>query len=119
MVLDDSSRVILLSDLTVLQVDSGAQVDLFAFRDLVYQRRLPMLTKSILLEVDGRTMEVPVVQLSCVEVLDKGGKAAKWIGLAVGAALDVAAINELNRVGCGDPFSCNTKGCDKNSNSCN
>ncbi|HCV43331.1 MAG TPA: hypothetical protein DGH68_07590 [Bacteroidetes bacterium] len=90
MVVNQSGRRVVVSDLGELKADSSADVDLFFFSALVRERKLPFLTKSVLMKVKGDTTEVLVVDLVRVEVSEP--RNAKFIGLAIGAAIDAVAI---------------------------
>lgn len=91
MVVNQSGRRVFVSDLNLLTDDSCANVDLSAFSALVREEKLPLVTKSILLEVTKDTTELPAVDIVQVEITG-GARVGKFIGLGIGAAIDAIAI---------------------------
>jgi hypothetical protein len=95
MIVNQAGRRVFVSDLGELQADGGSQPDLSAFCGLVHERKLPFLTKNVLMKVKGDTTEVPFVDLVRVEVNE--ARNAKFVGLAMGAAIDAIVIIVLTK----------------------
>lgn len=87
MVVDQPVRRVLVSDLGVLVFNDSSQTDLRVFSSLVSDGKLPLLTKGILLRINGEATEVPMVDVARVEAVG-GARNARWIGLAAGAVVD-------------------------------
>ncbi len=99
MVVNQSGRRVFVSDLALLKADSCADIDLPAFSALVREEKLPLVTKSILLDVKKDTTELSAVDIVRIEITG-GARVGKFIGLGIGAAIDaivvVAMTNSIN-----------------------
>ena len=93
-------RRVLVSDLDLLRINDRSQDGLPAFIPLVYNRTLPSLSRGIVVELDGRITEVLVADVVRVEVLRRPG-IGKWIGLGVGAVIDVIILAKFEGIGFG------------------
>lgn len=104
MIVNQTGRRVFVSDLGLLKADSCADVDLPAFSALVRDRKLPLVTKSILLGVKKDTTELLAVDIVRVEMAG-GARVGKFIGLGIGAAIDAIVIVAMTK---STEESCNT-----------